>query len=58
MAKWNRRNFITAFTSGLFGMGLTRTMRSDSIKLNNFVETEDIKIKKYLRDNYQDGGIY
>ena len=47
MAKWNRRNFITAFTSGLFGMGLTKTMRSDSIKLNNLVETEDIKIKKY-----------
>ncbi len=47
MAKWSRRNFITTFTSGFFGMGLTKTMRADSTKLNNRVETEDIKIKKY-----------
>ena len=48
MSKINRRNFFTAFSSGVVGLGLTKNMRARSKTPNLAQEgSDELKIKKY-----------
>jgi hypothetical protein len=48
MAKINRRNFMTAFSSGVLGLGLSKNMKAGS-KSSAYTQssTDEMKIKKY-----------
>ena len=48
MAKINRRNFLTAFSSGVLGLGLTKHSKVTTKKSSFFQSgSDDLKIKKY-----------
>ncbi|MGD2245395.1 MAG: aldo/keto reductase [Candidatus Aminicenantes bacterium] len=48
MAKINRRNFITAFSSSVLGLGLTKNLKANSTS-SSLIQSgmEELKIKKY-----------
>jgi len=48
MAKINRRNFLTAFSSGVLGLGLTKHTKAKTKRSGSFQSgSDELKIKKY-----------